>query len=80
MNDARIRWQCRRGTRELDDLLLGWFDSFYRHASESQKSAFCRLLELQDPELMAYLLGGATPEDPETRHVVNAILGRTAPG
>jgi antitoxin CptB len=71
--DAKIRWQCRRGTRELDHLLLGWFDAGYGLASEQQKSAFHVLLELQDPELIAYLIKGEKPADPELNEVVDAI-------
>jgi antitoxin CptB len=79
LSDARIRWQCRRGTRELDELLLGWFDSSYASAGDAHKSAFCALLELQDPELIAYLLGGNTPADLQLADVVNAIRNRTSP-
>ena len=73
LSDARIRWQCRRGTRELDHLLLGWFDTHYARAGERQKSAFHALLELQDPELIEYLIQGAKPASPELADVVNAI-------
>jgi antitoxin CptB len=79
LSDARIRWQCRRGTKELDQLLLDWFDSQYRLASERQKSAFHALLELQDPELIAYLIQGARPESPELVEVVNAICRSDSP-
>jgi antitoxin CptB len=70
---ARIRWQCRRGTKELDQLLLDWFDTQYGRASERQKLAFHALLEVQDPELIAYLIQGAKPASPELAEVVNAI-------
>ena len=73
MIDTKTRWQCRRGTRELDQLLLRWFDAHYATASERRKSAFRALLELQDPELIAYLIQGETPVDPELNEVVNAI-------
>jgi antitoxin CptB len=78
LQDARIRWQCRRGTRELDHLLTGWFNSSYATASDAHKSAFCALLELQDPDLIAYLLGAATPRDAHMADVVNSIRNRTA--
>jgi succinate dehydrogenase flavin-adding protein (antitoxin of CptAB toxin-antitoxin module) len=54
-------------------LLLGWFDSGYALASERQKSAFHALLELQDPQLIAYLIQGETPADPERAKIVDAI-------
>ena len=64
MNDARLRWQCRRGMRELDVLLAGYLDQQYQQADEAHKEAFRQLLALADPELIAYLLGGVTPPDP----------------
>jgi antitoxin CptB len=79
LSDARIRWQCRRGTKELDQLLLGWFDTQYGRASERQKSAFHALLELQDPELIEYLIQGAKPASPELAEVVNAICRSDSP-
>ncbi|MBX2824455.1 MAG: succinate dehydrogenase assembly factor 2, partial [Gammaproteobacteria bacterium] len=25
---AKLRWRCRRGTRELDGLMLGWLEQY----------------------------------------------------
>lgn len=52
----KLRWQCRRGMRELDELLLGYLDKRYEGASDAEKDAFHALLALSDPELMSYLL------------------------
>ena len=49
--DGRLRWRCRRGMRELDQLLTGYLDSRYTIANETEKAAFRGLLELPDPEL-----------------------------
>jgi antitoxin CptB len=76
--NARIRWQCRRGTRELDHLLQTWFELSYAAASETQKSAFSALLELQDPELAAYLLGAASPADSQLADIVHAVRNRSS--
>ena len=69
----RLRWQCRRGMRELDVLLSGWLDRGYDAASEEQKAAFQRLLEFTDPELAAYLLRGVPSGDPRIDVVVGQI-------
>jgi antitoxin CptB len=74
--DTQIRWHCRRGTRELDHLLLGWFESSYAAADDRQKSAFLALLELQDSELAAYLLGAASPADSQLADAVHAVRNR----
>lgn len=60
MRLKRLRWRCRRGTRELDALLGGWLD---RNASADAATlqAFDALLDCQDPELQDWLLGAAEP-------------------
>ena len=70
---SRLRWQCRRGTRELDELLLGYLEAHYPQAGEAEKAEFQALLSLPDPELIGYLLQGRTPV-PEFADVVHAIL------
>lgn len=71
-DSARLRWQCRRGMREMDELLVGYFDRHYASAPEAEKSAFRRLLELPDPLLIGYLLGDEQA-DPEFARVIDRI-------
>ncbi len=75
-SESRLRWQCRRGMRELDHLLLGWFETVYAEATELQKSAFRELLALPDPVLISYLLGTEIPPEIELADVVSSILDR----
>ena len=75
MQKSRLRWQCRRGMRELDDLLLRYLEQRYDAASAEEKAAFRAFLELSDPELMGYLLQKQQPA-PEFDHVVAHILHR----
>ena len=74
--ESRLRWQCRRGMRELDLLLTSYLDADYPHAIEQQKQAFRELLALPDPEVIAYLLGGQTPADAALANVVSQIRDR----
>ena len=76
VNDAQLRWQCRRGMRELDILLTNYFESDYLQASEEQKQAFRELLALPDPDLIGYLLGGQSPPNAALANVVNQIRDR----
>ena len=76
MNDARLRWQCRRGMRELDLLLTDYLENDYPQSSEDQKQAFRELLELPDPDLIGYLLGAQTPADSALANVVSQIRDR----
>jgi antitoxin CptB len=70
---ARLRWRCRRGMRELDELLAHYLEHDYAAASAAERDAFARLLELQDPEIFGYLVGRMTPTEETLHHVVARI-------
>jgi len=72
---SRLRWRCRRGMRELDELLARYLEGEYREASPTERETFGRILELQDPEIFGYLLGRSIPEEESLRHVVARIRG-----
>ena len=76
MQQSKLKWQCRRGMRELDELLLNYLEQRYDDAGESDKQSFHSLLELSDPELMGYLLQKEPPAA-ELARVVAHILERT---
>jgi antitoxin CptB len=71
----RLRWQCRRGMKELDQLLMRYLDGQYTAASDIDKSAFHALLELSDPELVGYLLQRREPGSEIIAHGIYIILG-----
>lgn len=58
----RLRWRCRRGTRELDALLGGWLDAHAASLDEARCAAFDALLNQQDPVLWDWLMGHAEPQ------------------
>lgn len=57
---GRIRWRCRRGMRELDMLLEGYFDRDFDREPQRQQ-AFLALLDCEDPDIWAWLIGHAQP-------------------
>ncbi len=59
---GRLRWRCRRGMRELDVLLLRYLERDWPAAAPAEQAAFRDLLERQDPEVNALLLGRLEPE------------------
>ena len=77
MNDdamlKRLRWRCRRGTRELDELLGRWLAQRYAHADAQRRADFDRLLDEQDPLLWEWLTGAALPDDPGFQAIVDEI-------
>jgi antitoxin CptB len=78
MLESRLRWQCRRGMRELDVLLLRYLENQYAATSESDKEAFRALLELSDPVLNEYLLQRVRPASEPVSRVVENILKRSS--
>jgi antitoxin CptB len=73
---SRLRWRCRRGMRELDQL-LGWYlEARYPFCDDAQKEAFSTLIERQDPELWNWLMGLVQPEQPSWRRIVDEIRAR----
>ena len=74
---ARTRWRCRRGLLELDLLLLRFVERGYAELDPAQRTAFTRMLELADAELLGLLQGERTPNDPELTHLVAIIRCHT---
>lgn len=69
----RLRWRCRRGTRELDALLGDWLE---RHAADPDSTAlqaFDTLLDQQDPELWDWLMGHVEAPRTDWRAIVDEI-------
>ncbi len=71
--DSRVRWRCRRGTRELDIALQNFLDSEYQGLSPGLKGKFDELLETPDPVLMDWIYGRETPADQELINFVEWI-------
>ena len=70
---ARLRWRCRRGMRELDALLLAFFDRRAARFTEEEIAVFEAVLELPDPVLHSYLLGRSAPDDVATAELIERI-------
>jgi antitoxin CptB len=73
MMRSQLKWQCRRGMRELDVLLTRFLEAHYDGCGESDKAAFQGLLALSDPDLVRYLLQGEPPDDQRLAGLVDRI-------
>jgi antitoxin CptB len=73
----RLRWRCRRGMRELDQLLTRWLDREWTVASDSQREVFLRLLDSEDDRLWRWFLGHETAPDAALDSLIHYI--RTLP-
>ena len=74
MSNSKLRWQCRRGMRELDELMVSYLNDHYDVSSEKEKNAFEELLELSDPELIKLLLTAYKSEVKSINLLVQKIL------
>ena len=70
----RLRWRCRRGMRELDQLMLRYLDQRWPHAEDAERKQFLRLLDCEDDKLWAWCMGRERPADPELRGLVEILL------
>ena len=73
----RLRWRCRRGMRELDELFGRYLDREWRLASDAQRGVFLRLLETEDDRLWRWFMGFETANDVDIAQLVARI--RTLP-
>ena len=69
----RLRWRCRRGTRELDALLGGWLDEHGEHADEQAIDAFDTLLDQPDPQVWDWLMNYSQPPRADWASIVAQI-------
>lgn len=78
MNDEaelrRLRWRCRRGMRELDQLMLRYLDRCWPEASADERATFERLLDTEDDRLWRWFMGREAVEEMDLRGIVERIL------
>jgi len=71
---GRLRWRCRRGMRELDQLMLRYLDRRWPVADDAERSVFLRLLACEDDKLWRWCMGRERPEDQELHVLVQLIV------
>lgn len=54
---SRLRWRCRRGMRELDQLMLRYLDQAWPTASATERGQFEDLLQTEDDQLWRWFMG-----------------------
>ncbi len=70
---ARLKWQCRRGMRELDLLLEAFLEHRYERLSPAFRKGFARLLDCPNEDLVAWLIEGGSPQDEQLAIIVGQI-------
>ncbi len=71
---ARIKWACRRGMLELDVVVMPFFEECFETLNESEQQDFVALLECDDPDLFAWIMGHARSENLAHAAMVDKIV------
>jgi antitoxin CptB len=72
-NINHIRWQCRRGMLELDEILSNFFINSYKDLSVAMQKTFEKLLQCNDADLFDWLIAKSSPIDIELRNLIILI-------
>lgn len=74
INWGKIKWQSRRGMRELDLMLLPFVDHDLPQMDEKVVEAYVELLNASDLELFRWLHGTAKPNTKQRQEMVDLII------
>lgn len=70
----RIKWQCRRGMKELDLFVETFFEKEFMNLNENDQKVFVSLLEETDLNLFRWLLRGETPTNPDFQRMISLMI------
>lgn len=70
---AKLKWQCRRGTQELDKLLLSYLEKDYAAAPVTEQQHFQQLLDLEDNELLQLFFSAELSNQGELNYLIEKI-------
>jgi antitoxin CptB len=70
---SRILWRCRRGIKEMDIVLQDFIKDSYDELNNENKSAFSKLLEEEDLDILNWILGKDKPEDATLIEIIKKI-------
>lgn len=69
----RIRWRCRRGMRELDQLLTRWLEQRWATSTDEQRGVFLQVLDCEDDRLWRWFLSKERPTDAALEALIDEI-------
>jgi len=72
---SRLRWRCRRGTKELDIVMNRYLQERYETASAEEQASFNALLDIEDPIIFDWLMDKTQAEDENLQELVEILKG-----
>lgn len=77
-NRQKIFWHSRRGMLELDLLLLPFAEDVFDTLSNKEQLLYSELLEQEDQDLFAWLVGKTPPSDVRFEPIIRLILAHSS--
>jgi antitoxin CptB len=75
----RLGWQCRRGLKEVEVLLIAFFEAHFAQAPPADQALFVALLEEYDADLFEWLTQRERAENEKIQYIIDVILRTLAP-
>ena len=76
----RYRFHCRRGMKEVEEVLFAYLDRWYDQDEEATQLMFGRLLECHDVDMFEWFLHRTLPEDANLAAYVAQVITRVEAG
>ncbi|AHG78743.1 UPF0350 protein [Mannheimia varigena USDA-ARS-USMARC-1388] len=79
INRFKLEWECRRGMRELDKMIMPFYKNHFDGLNKTQQQAFIEMLGYTDPELFRWVMlqvPAPTPEISELIELMRAKIER----
>lgn len=73
IQQAKLKWRCRRGMLELDLLFEQFLEKQLPNLTPAQAEELEWLLSFPDPDLYSWLMGYVVPDDPRVNELVTFI-------
>lgn len=70
----RLAWQCRRGIKEVEVVLVPFFEKHFLELSRSDQHLFEQLLQEHDVDMFEWFTKRTLPEQPELARIVKMVL------
>jgi antitoxin CptB len=77
LNVNQLKWRCRRGIKEVELLLIPYFDSYFSQLSTTGQKCFTEILKEDDVVLFEWFTQRAEPTDPQMAKLVHAMITKT---
>lgn len=72
-SQAKLKWACRRGMKELDLVLIPFIEHNFHWLNQQQQTDFERLLDLDDLTLFNALFKHEKLDDPFLQALINLL-------